>query len=72
MKSQVITFFYSHLSRHWSLGLATPASSTVAAIAYGDTEWISKKIMFKYATVFWVFNVLLLSTIGYALCTLLY
>ena len=55
-----------------TLGLATPASSTVAAIAYGDTEWISKKIMFKYATVFWVFNVLLLSTIGYALCTLLY
>ena len=55
-----------------TLGLATPASGVPAAILYGDTEWVHQKTVIKYAALFWVFNIVLLSTVGYHLCRILF
>lgn len=55
-----------------TLGLATPASGVPAAILYGDTEWVHQRTVIKYATLFWVFNIVLLSTVGYHLCRILF
>ncbi len=50
-----------------TLGIATPAAATTSAILYGDTEWIHQKTVIKNATFFWIFNILMISFIGYPL-----
>lgn len=50
-----------------TLGIATPAAATTSAILYGDTEWIHQGTVIKYACFFWIFNILLISFIGYPL-----
>ncbi len=51
-----------------TLGIATPAAATTAAILYGDTEWIKPKTVIHYATYFWIFNIFLLTFVCYNLC----
>ncbi|WP_273523385.1 SLC13 family permease [Mailhella massiliensis] len=53
-----------------TLGIATPAAATTSAILYGDTEWVHQKTVIKYASYFWIFNILLLSFVGYPLMTI--
>ena len=53
-----------------TLGIATPAAATTASILYGDTEWIHQGTVIRYATFFWIFNILLLSFVGYPLMKL--
>lgn len=55
-----------------TLGIATPAAATTAAILYGDTEWIQPKTVIRYATYFWVFNIFSLTFICYNLCRVLF
>lgn len=52
-----------------TLGIATPAAATTSAILYGDTEWVHQRTVIKYASFFWIFNILLLSFVGYPLMT---
>ena len=50
-----------------TLGIATPAAATTSAILYGDTEWIHQGTVIRYASFFWIFNILLISFVGYPL-----
>lgn len=50
-----------------TLGIATPAAATTSAILYGDTEWIHQGTVIRYACFFWIFNILLISFVGYPL-----
>lgn len=55
-----------------TLGIATPAAATTSAILYGDTEWIRPQIVIRYATCFWIFNIILLTFVCYNLCRLIF
>lgn len=55
-----------------TLGIATPAAATTSAILYGDTEWVKPGILVKYATYFWVFNIIMLSFVCYNLCRVMF
>ena len=50
-----------------TLGIATPAAATTSAILYGDTDWIKQGVVVRHATCFWIFNILMISFVGYPL-----